>query len=183
MKNFIFNFLVLSINSICHSAVYKLSADQGQITFLAKGKPALISIKGEGAGASAQLLEKDSMLNGVVSFQLDTLKTGIELRDDHLKNKYLEVEKFPTATLTFSNFKIPDDLTSEIPFNGILNLHGIDQPIQGLVTINKESKQQKLKADFKIKLSQFKIEIPSFKGITVAEDVQIKIEAPIVKEE
>jgi hypothetical protein len=68
MKNFIFNFLVLSINSICHSAIYKLSADQGQITFLAKGKPALISIKGEGAGASAQLLEKDSMLNGVVWF-------------------------------------------------------------------------------------------------------------------
>ncbi|MGE0631320.1 MAG: YceI family protein [Pseudobdellovibrionaceae bacterium] len=34
-----------------------------------------------------------------ITLQLDSLKTGMELRDDHMKNKYLEVKKYPTAEL------------------------------------------------------------------------------------
>lgn len=165
------------------AAVYKLASDKGQISFLAKGKPALISIKGEGEGATAVIKEKDQTLSGEFSFQLRTLKTGIELRDDHLKTKYLEVDKYPTATLKISNLQMPEKLKDGFAFKGILNLHGVDQSVEGIASIAGESKEQKLSADFKIKLSQFKIEIPSFKGITVAEEVQIKIEAPIVREE
>ena len=98
------------------AAIYKLSADKGQISFLAKGRPALISIKGEGEGPTAALTEKEQTLNGVISFQLNSLKTGIELLDDHLKNKYLEVEKYPTATITVSDLKIPETVTDRFNF-------------------------------------------------------------------
>ncbi len=175
--------LILTSSLTAQAAIYKLSPDSGKVTFLAKGKPALISIKGEGEGATAALKEKDQMLNGEVSFQLKSLKTGIELRDDHLKNKYLEVEKHPTATLKISDLKLPENLKDGFPFKGILSLHGIDQPIEGIASVAADSKSQKISADFKIKLSQFKIEIPSFKGITVAEEVQVKVEAPVTREE
>ena len=184
MKNQITTLLFLLLNSLlAQAAIYKLSSEQGRVIFMAKGKPALITIKGEGEGVSAKLVEKNLILNGVISFQLKSLKTGIELRDDHLKNKYLEVGKFPTALLTINDLKIPTDLKSEINFTGTLNLHGVDQSIEGLARFQSESKTQLLIADFKIRLSQFKIEIPNFKGITVAEEVQIKIEAHISKEE
>lgn len=179
----LFSFLILIGGLTAQAAIYKLSPDKGQVTFLAKGKPALISIKGEGEGATASLKEKDQLLSGEVSFQLKSLKTGIELRDDHLKNKYLEVDKYPTATLKISDLKLPENLKDGFPFKGTLNLHGVDQPVEGNASVTTDSKSQKISADFKLKLSQFKIEIPSFKGITVAEEVQIKVEAPVVREE
>lgn len=165
------------------AAIYKLSPDKGQISFLAKGKPALIAINGKGEGATAKIEEKDQMLSGEISFQLKSLNTGIELRDDHLKNKYLEVDKYPTATLKISNLKLPENLEDKFSFKGTLNLHGVDQLIEGHASITGKSKKEKLSAEFKIKLSQFKIEIPSFNGITVAEEVQIKVESPILTEE
>ena len=175
--------LILAGGLMAQAAIYKLSAEKGKITFLAKGKPALISIKGQGEGATAAIKEKDQVLNGEFSFQLKTLKTGIELRDDHLKNKYLEVDKYPTATLKISDLKLPENLKYGFTFKGTLNLHGVDQPIEGTAFVSTDSESKKISADFTIKLSQFKIEIPNFKGITVAEEVQIKVEAPVVREE
>lgn len=175
--------LILTSTLTTQAAIYKLSADSGKVTFLAKGKPALISIQGEGEGATATLKEKDQMLSGEISFALKSLKTGIELRDDHLKNKYLEVDKFPAALLKISDLKLPSNLMDRFSFHGTLNLHGIDQPVEGIASAVGDSKSQKMSADFKIKLSQFKIEIPSFKGITVAEEVQIKVEFPLRRED
>ncbi len=172
---------ILNISS-AFAAVYKLSPEKGRVTFIAKGKPALITIKGEGQGAEAEIFEKNFLLNGTFSFQLSSLKTGIDLRDDHLKNQYLEIDKFPTAKLTLSNMEIPNDLTTDFRFTGILKLHGIEQSIEGRAKISNELNSLKLKADFSIKLSQFKIEIPNFKGVTVAEDIQVSLESPFMKE-
>lgn len=184
MKTKIFvSILILTSDLTAQAAIYKISPDSGKVTFLAKGRPALISIHGEGDGATAALKEKDQMLSGEISFQLKSLKTGIELRDDHLKNKYLEVDKYPTAILKISDLKLPPNLKDGFSFKGTLNLHGVDQPVEGNASVAADSKYQKLSANFNIKLSQFKIEIPSFKGITVAEEVQVKVEAPFMKEE
>lgn len=184
MKTKIFiSILILTSSLTTQAATHKLSPDKGRITFLAKGKPALISIKGEGEGAKATLKEKDQMLSGDISFQLKSLKTGIELRDDHLKNKYLEVDKYPTATLKISDLKLPSNLENGFTFKGTLNLHGVDQPVEGNASVVADSNSHKLSSDFKIKLSQFKIEIPSFKGITVAEEVLVKVEVPVIREE
>ncbi len=184
MKTKIFiSILIFAIGLTAQAALYKLSPDSGKVTFLAKGKPALISIKGEGEGATAALKEKDQMLNGEISFLLKSLKTGIDLRDDHLKSKYLEVDKYPTATLKITDLRLPSNLKDGFPFKGTLNLHGVNQPVDGNATVTADSKSQKISADFNIKLSQFKIEIPSFKGITVAEEVQVKVEAPVTREE
>ena len=174
-------FLITSLTA--QAAIYKLSPEKGKISFFAKGKPALISIKGEGEGATATLVEKNKELNGEVSFQLKTLTTGIKLRDEHLKNKYLEIEKYPVAILKITNLNIGDGLQKPFKFNAKLSLHGVEQLVEGDVTVIKESNNQKLSAEFKIKLSQFKIEIPNFQGITVAEDVEIKVDLPITKSE
>src|SRR5207248_2442418 len=34
-----------------------------------------------------------------IKLALDTLKSGIDLRDSHMKNKYFEIGKFPIASL------------------------------------------------------------------------------------
>ena len=149
---------------------------QGKISFLAKGRPALISIKGEGEGASGVLRQESGMLQGDLSFNLGTLKTGIDLRDEHMKTKYLETEKFPLTVLTIKGMQSPP-LNAPTPFEGSLRLHGVDNPVKGTVTLSGGEAEKTVKAEFSVKLSQFKIEIPSFQGITVAEDVAVQMES------
>lgn len=161
-----------------HAAIHKFQPGQGKVSFLAKGRPALISIHGTGKGLAGELVEKEGRLTGKVSFRLETLTTGIDLRDEHMKNKYLQIQDHPEASLQFENFEMPKG-AGKFKFSGDLFLHGVKQNIEGLATIVKEDDGEKVSAEFVIKLSQFKIDIPSFQGITVAEDVQIKIEALI----
>lgn len=75
--------------------------------FVAKGRPALIAIKGTGDGATGSLNEMNGTITGEIQFQLKSLKTGIDLRDSHLKDKYLEVEKFPIATSDEETLQFP----------------------------------------------------------------------------
>lgn len=177
----------LATCALGQAATYKISPAQGHISFTAKGRPALISIKGQGEGVAGILTEKNKLLSGELSFQLTTLKTGIELRDDHLKNKYLEVEKFPSAKLKISELKLENEFPQNLPFKGLLTLHGVEQAIEGKVSVREgesgEKNTRKILAEFKLKISQFKIEIPSFQGITVAEDIQVHVETEATKEE
>lgn len=183
MKTRIFIAFILYSQTLlfAHANTYRMSPEKGQVTFLAKGKPALILIKGEGEGISSTLMESNGSLKGEIHFNLASLKTGIELRDKHLKDKYLEVEKYPVARLTIEELKLPNNLSDPFEFNLPLQLHGITKNISGNIQLEGEGYPQKLVADFKIKLSLFQIDIPSFKGLTVAEDVQINVTVPIEK--
>ncbi len=149
----------------------------GHVIFEAIGRPAMIKIKGEGPAPKTIMTFKD----GVVSLQsvldLDQLKTGIDLRDEHMKEKYLETKKFPKAKLTINSLKVPanwDQTATSIgeqEFSGTLELHGQERPVSGKYTLNDKQEAQ---ADFQIKLTEFGIEIPDYMGITVAELVTIK---------
>lgn len=179
--NFYKIIFLLAVGQFTTAATFNVTPDKGTVSFLAKGKPALISIKGEGQGADGTLTEKaDNTLSGKFAFNLKTLKTGIELRDEHLKNKYLEVEKYPQAILNVDGLKLPQNLNDEFKFQGVLSLHGVEKTVEGKARI-KSGKE--LSADFQLKLSEFGIETPSFQGITVAENVQVMVNVPFVKSE
>lgn len=165
-----------------HASTYKFAADKGKVSFLAKGRPALISIQGEGEGASGELTIKEDQLSGEISFRVDTLKTGIELRDEHMQKKYLQSGEYPVAHLRIEKANLPKGFTSgAVSVKGTLNLHGVDKEVVVDAVVSNENGLRKIKSEFAVKLSDFKIDIPSFKGITVAEDVKIKIEtSPVV---
>ena len=173
--------MTLLTSFFAKAGLYQFSPDQGKVTFLAKGKPALISIRGEGAGVDGILKEEKESISGQLAFQMKTLKTGIELRDEHMKNKYLEVEKFPAAVLQITELRIPGNKTEPFKFQGVMTLHGTQQPIDGEAKLTSGSSGDRLIADFKIQLSKFQIPIASFQGITVAEDVQVTVDLPVVK--
>jgi polyisoprenoid-binding protein YceI len=46
------------------------------------------------------LTQEGKVLARELKVPLETLKTGISLRDEHMRDKYLETTKFPYATLT-----------------------------------------------------------------------------------
>lgn len=180
MKSFIILFLVVFIFQIQTQAAV-LKSKSGFVKFIAVGKPGFLKIHGDSSSAKPEgfIQVKNDMLQGEFTFDLRSLKTGIDLRDEHMKNKYLEVSKFPNTKLVISSVAFKEsDLIKDIKkdFSGYLTLHGVTKEIFGTVDYNGTLK--KLFAKFKVELSDFAIAVPEHMGITVSKtaDVEVSLE-------
>lgn len=162
------------------SVVFK--AADGKTEFLAIGKPAMIKIGGEGQGPEGVLTVSKNTVNGVLKVDLTKLTTKIDLRDDHMKNKYLEVGKYPEATLEFVNLTLPTDVSAmpetetEVPFKGKFTMHGKTSDVSGKAKISKKVKDVSGNAEFVFKITDHLDTLPSWLGVKVAEDVTVKVQ-------
>lgn len=179
MKKSLFLMILMSIQFAEALIEIKTLPMTGKVQFEAVGRPSMIKIKGAGEGASSNLRLNQNKISGEITFNLDSLKTGIELRDEHMKEKYLQVKSNPLARLTFNNFQLPagwslqNTTLTSAPFRAKLLLHGVERDITGVYNI--ESGQLKSSAQFEIQLSDFKIDIPVYLGVKVADTVKINV--------
>lgn len=158
-------------------SLYQLEPTASQLEFTAIGKPGFLRINGKGAQITGQAKVATAETTGTFEARLDQFVTGMDLRDQHMKETYLETKQFPTAKLAWK-IKVAkvEQNGQEVPFTGSLNLHGVEKPVEGTVTLATSKDLSKVdgEAQFKIKLSDYKIKIPSYLGVTVAEDVDVK---------
>jgi polyisoprenoid-binding protein YceI len=164
-----------------------LDKGTGAVEFRAIGRPSSLKVIGKGPPAKGNFTVKDRDVSGKAHFKLSDLDTGIGLRNKHMKEKYLEVEKYPEATLTLSQLKLPKDLVGnttidEVPFEGKLKLHGVEKTVKGTAEIRKNADQVSVQSKFGFKLSDYGIDVPKYAGITVADEVQVSVQntAPFV---
>ncbi|MBY0518138.1 MAG: YceI family protein [Bacteriovoracaceae bacterium] len=152
-----------------------------KVEFDAVGKPAMINIKGTGSKATGVLSFKDGSADGEFVVNLKDFTTDMDMRDEHMKEKYLEVHKsdFGKAIL-----KISQKVEALFPQSGVWNpqnlkgsltLHGVTKEIPLNSKINIKDGSAKGAVNFKIKLKDFNIEIPEFAGITVADEVTANV--------
>lgn len=150
--------------------------DNSHLEFLAIGRPAMIRIKGESKGPHGNIEINGGKVAGKFTLKLDDLSTGIEMRDHHMKEKYLETQKTPLAELSVENLVLSNmDKATDIPFEGTLQLHNFSKKISGTVSLESQGANKQVVANFKMRLSDFSIAIPSYAGLTVADEVQVKI--------
>lgn len=182
--------IVILLFSIQTAGAVTLEAAKGKTSFLAIGRPSAIKINGKGAGPSGDLKFKKAgaefTLDGKALVDMSSFDTGIGMRDKHMKEKYLEVEKFGQASLSFAAAKIPAAVmenggTVEVPAQ--LELHGKTNPVKVNVGITKKGDSLASLCKFKIKLSDYGIAIPSFSGITVADEVEVSTSTEVKNEE
>ncbi len=157
------------------------AAPEANATFEAVGKPSLLKIKGHGAKVTGQLLLSEGDARGKFEVDLNQFDTGIELRNRHMKEKYLETEKFPKTTLEIDHVDLPKDWKpgadiSSAKFQGKLTLKGTTKPVEGTVKIS--GTNMAAEADFVIDISQFPIGVPSYMGVTVASSVNVHVAIP-----
>lgn len=167
--------------NVASEKIIELDKVSSEVAFTAIGKPSLIKIRGEKGKLGGNLVFNGKVVSGKLKVLLENISTGISLRDDHMKNKYLGVKEFPEAILTLKKINLPSDpfLTSlkltKVPFDGILTIKGVDSPVKGTFDLSSEaSKQMDVVAKVSTMLSNHKVDIPSYMGIKVADDVQIE---------
>jgi polyisoprenoid-binding protein YceI len=155
--------------------------ESGNVTFLSKAP-------------MSEFTGKSSKLNGLVDLDknlldfyvdLNTLDTGIGLRDRHMRDNYLETKKYPFAEFTGTMESIPRLSVGEskpVVATGIFKIHGVQKEISVKGTIKMlPANELFLEASFPILLGDFKIEIPSVVFYELAEEQLVTIQANLKK--
>lgn len=155
-----------------------LEAKGGAVEALVVGRPSLLKIRAKGEPPTGSLTVDGKKVSGSFEFALNTLDSGIQLRDDHMRNKYLHVQDHPKAKLVIQDLELAQDFSVTTPevgetdFTGELTLHGVTKPVKGKFKVGDK---RNVSADFKVTLSDFAIDIPTYMGITIANEVNISV--------
>jgi polyisoprenoid-binding protein YceI len=123
---------------------------------------------------------KPVALAGEIAVDLATLVTGIELRDRHLRENYLEVQKgagFDKAVLSELRLNDADGeaFRGRTGFTGTLTLHGVTRSVAGTAEIRAEGAGVRVEANFPLSLSDFGIAAPMYMGVGVANRVLLRV--------
>lgn len=164
------------------STLIPVQAAHGSVEFHAVGRPSMIKINGQGTGPEGQLKVEGANVTGDLTFDMTSLSSGISMRDTHMKEKYLEVQKYPQAKLHVTDVSLPADWslakpeTKDRAFKGDLTMHGQTKPVSGTFDITGGPDAFAIKARFEIKVDDYGVEIPKYLGITVKNEVPVELQ-------
>jgi len=123
---------------------------------------------------------KPARLVGDVSIDLATIDTGIGLRNQHLRENYLEVAKgegYNKAVL--SEIQLAEasgeSFDGATPFTGTLLLHGVKRPVAGTAEIHSEGTSRRVRAEFPVELSEWAVKTPEYLGVGVGSRLLVKV--------
>ena len=140
-----------------------------EVHFVATG-PAGLRISGK--GYDLQVNDSGAVIR--VTIPLASLKTGIDLRDRHLKEKYLQVSQYPNAVLEVQRASIkqpPPGGNVSAEADGNLTLHGTTKPVRFKYTAQHEGGRVKVDGSLRIDVRNFGIQEPNYLGLKVKPEV------------
>ena len=126
-------------------------------------------------GKTHQLRIEDDGTTLKVIVPLAGLQTGIGLRDRHMREKYLQVDRYPDIVLElpWSAVKLPaDGQTSEGTAQGKMSLHGKTHDVQATYRIVRTGNRYQVTGNVPINLKDYDIDVPSYLGVTIQPDIE-----------
>jgi polyisoprenoid-binding protein YceI len=166
-------FILATIINISGEANVKLV--KSEIKFSATGRPSFIKANGSVPLIETNLEFGANEISGSAKVDLNKLDSGIKLRDEHLKEKYLHTNKFPEAMIVINKTKVNFGKRNKL--KAVLSFHGKKKEITLDTELEKNGKIVTLNSEFEFLLTDFDVELPSFQGITAADKVKLYVVA------
>jgi polyisoprenoid-binding protein YceI len=167
------SFLVLLFTVFSFSGSALADAAKGTASWQAVGNPGFVKIDGHGATVTGDITTKDGKVSGTFECVMDGFTTDLTTRDSHMRTKYLEVAKFPKAMLKLD----PVGYGKDTKWTGQLTLKGVTRPVSGIATVSVAGAE----ASFTVNLEDYPVGVPSFMGVTVAKEVNVKVSVDSAK--
>jgi len=106
----------------------------------------------------------------------------IQVMEQQFNDHYFETDKFPTASFTgkitnLSEIKFDKDGTYKTMVSGKLMIHGVTNIFSAIGTTIVKGKSVNCKALFKVKLSDYHINVPSVVSDKIANEASITVDA------
>jgi len=124
---------------------------------------------------------------GKVKVEVATIKTGIDLRDEHVRNEsWLDAKKFPAAEFVITKVSGVDKLKAgeavEATVAGKFTLHGVTNDVTAKVKVRYvpaeggKGEALRIVGSFTIKLQDHKVSIPSIVALKVSPDIVVNLD-------
>ncbi|HOK51076.1 MAG: YceI family protein [Bacteroidales bacterium] len=108
------------------------------------------------------------------------------LMEEHFNENYVESHKFPKATFKgkIANTSVLSNknMEQETEVEGIMNIHGVDQPFRAKVKMTPANEQITVKSEFEISPADYGIKIPQLVRTKIAEKIQVKVNLTLKKQ-
>lgn len=150
---------------VAHANIARMG--EAHVSFNASG-PAGMTI----SGTTSELEVVETEQEIVVTVPLRNLDTKIDLRNKHMREKYLEVAKYPNAELRVLKVAIDAGAGKAV---GKLTLHGRSKPIAFSYSRKTEGGAIAVTGAFRVNMDEYGIEKPGYAGISVKPDVDVNV--------
>ncbi|PTL80138.1 hypothetical protein DAT35_29405 [Vitiosangium sp. GDMCC 1.1324] len=173
VQRVLFLWLFLGAPSVAFAEGFTLQGAT-KVSFTGKGPAGFKMV-----GTTEKLSLQDDGQSITFTVPLDSLDTGIELRNRHMKEKYLETGKFPQAVLVVkrSELLVPaKGETKSGQAKGMLTLHGATQEVVLQYRAERAADQTtKVTSQVKLNFKNFGVDVPSYMGVTVKPDIDVDV--------
>lgn len=169
---------VLFVSSNAHAALQV--EGKPKVTFHAEGSPGALDIEGK----TNALVLTDDGTTLTFHVRMETVDTGIPVRDHHMNEKYVETAKYPEVTLAVPKAAIPLPTATGEATNGTIKgtftAHGVPQEVDVAWDVRKSKTGWRMHAKFPFDVQAHGIEIPSYLGVTVDPAMRAEATADVV---
>lgn len=109
---------------------------------------------------------------------LNTIDTGIGLRNRHMRDNYLETDKHQFAKFKgrLSKIKRTSDNKFEVLTKGKMEIHGVERELETTANISMKNGTYRLQCEFEIKLTDFKIKVPKLMFMKIDETIKLSLD-------
>ncbi len=182
-KNSLFFILILVFRIGVADGQTRYATEEGHMWFQSNAPLELIEAR---SNAVRGILDADK---NTFAFSV-TMRTfdgfNSPLQREHFNENYMESKRFPRAVFSgkiIEKIDLTQDGTYDVRAKGKLTVHGIEQEriIKGTLTVAGD--EIKLVSEFTVLLEEHNIEIPKIVYQKIAEEILVKIEAKMIKQE
>lgn len=151
---------------------------KNKVHFVAKITAGTFDVKTSEVKGSIVLDDSGKLIKASdVVVPVKSLDSGMSVRNDHMQNKYLEVEKFPEIVFSFKDAKVDLQPGSSHTIPGEFTIHGVKKPITVDAKITRSSdKKIEVKAQFPLNILDYGIEQPKFAVVKMDPSIQVDVE-------
>ena len=109
---------------------------------------------------------------------LASLDTGIGLRNRHMRDNYLETDRFPYATLggVFVEVAEGGNGSFQVTAEGDLSIHGVSREAGPACSVSPSGRGYRARCAFELLLSDFDIEIPKVMFMKLANEIRLELD-------
>ncbi len=160
-------------------------------------KATLETVKGITHSVTATVnadLSDATKTTGIITVDLSTLDTGIDMRNRHMRERFLQTPQFPTASFELKKVNPKSDAvletnrTLDLTLEGSLTIHGVTRDsvsVPARVTLLQRSPGRgtdpgpsvlHLTATFPVRLQDYNIDRPEFLFMKLSDSLQIEVD-------
>jgi len=122
-----------------------------------------------------------SKAKGKIELDVASIRTSVDLRDDHLRSDaWLDAKKYPKIKFELGKIEGADKLTPnqavDVKVKGKLTMHGVTREETATAKVRwVPEKGIRIQANFKVNLTNYKIEVPSLVRLKVSDEIELNV--------